>query len=211
MLFLRNGAVILSCLLIVSPAVAGDHGRLLHRRVCNQSQSTECCHTIAVHPICPSVPVESSVMNSTLNCQLIQQVPIACDCGTTQVSNDVATEQLGEPVPEVTHQNEPPLSKERKPLTPEEQESEEKRRELEKDKGVQNLKPKMRQWSDSTEIYHAIAHLQRVEGSAVVLLKENGKLIQVPISRLSKADQSYIQSLPHTKTTLVTATSEIND
>jgi hypothetical protein len=51
-----------------------------------------------------------------------------------------------------------------------------------------------RTWSDATGRYRVVARAIALEGSAVRLLKENGRLATVPIARLSDEDRLYLES-----------------
>ncbi len=52
-----------------------------------------------------------------------------------------------------------------------------------------------RKWMDSTGKYSVEAELVEVQGDKVVLKKSTGSVITMPVARLSKADQEYLQSL----------------
>ena len=52
-----------------------------------------------------------------------------------------------------------------------------------------------RKWTDNTGKYSVEAELVEVKGDKVVLKKSTGSVITMPIARLSKADQEYLQSL----------------
>ncbi len=52
-----------------------------------------------------------------------------------------------------------------------------------------------RKWTDSTGEFSVEAELVEVKSDQVVLKKSTGSVITVPIARLSKADQEYLQSL----------------
>lgn len=51
-----------------------------------------------------------------------------------------------------------------------------------------------RTWTDSTGNYHVEADLIGFDDATAVLKKENHQLVAVPLARLSKADQAYLQS-----------------
>lgn len=52
-----------------------------------------------------------------------------------------------------------------------------------------------RKWTDSTGTFSVEAELVEIKAGKVVLKKSTGSVIAVPISRLSEADQHYIESL----------------
>jgi hypothetical protein len=52
-----------------------------------------------------------------------------------------------------------------------------------------------RKWIDDTGKFSVEADFAEVKGNSVVLRRSTGALITVPIARLSKADQEYLQSL----------------
>ncbi len=52
-----------------------------------------------------------------------------------------------------------------------------------------------REWTDNTGTYKTEANLVEVRGNQVVLKKSNGQVISLPIDRLSKSDQEYLESL----------------
>ena len=52
-----------------------------------------------------------------------------------------------------------------------------------------------REWTDNTGTYKTEANLVEVRGNQVVLQKSNGQVISLPIDRLSKSDQEYLESL----------------
>jgi len=51
-----------------------------------------------------------------------------------------------------------------------------------------------RQWTDSTGKYHQEAEVVTFDGQLVVLKKAQGRLVAVPLSSLSTADQEYLKS-----------------
>ncbi len=53
----------------------------------------------------------------------------------------------------------------------------------------------MRQWSDATGTFKVDAKFQRVEGEAVILLRKDGKRLEVPYARLGSVDQKLVDSL----------------
>lgn len=53
----------------------------------------------------------------------------------------------------------------------------------------------MRQWSDSTGSFKVEAKFQRVEGESVVLLRKDGKRLEVPYARLGSEDQKLVDTL----------------
>ena len=53
----------------------------------------------------------------------------------------------------------------------------------------------LREWTDSTGAYHIKATLISMDGSNVRLRREDGKLISMPISKLSGKDQEYVKQL----------------
>ena len=50
-----------------------------------------------------------------------------------------------------------------------------------------------REWVDSTGKFRVNAQLVAVRGDTVVLERENGQIVSLPISRLSKADQAFLK------------------
>ena len=50
-----------------------------------------------------------------------------------------------------------------------------------------------REWADSTGKFRVNAQLVAVRGDTVVLERENGQIVSLPISRLSKADQAFLK------------------
>jgi formylglycine-generating enzyme required for sulfatase activity len=52
-----------------------------------------------------------------------------------------------------------------------------------------------REWTDNTGAHKTEADLVEVRGNEVVLKKPNGQVISLPIDRLSKSDQEYLESL----------------
>ncbi len=61
------------------------------------------------------------------------------------------------------------------------------------------LSASAREWTDSTGTFTTEAKLVEVRGNQVVLKKSKGEIISLPIARLSKPDQEYIQSLENPK------------
>ena len=53
----------------------------------------------------------------------------------------------------------------------------------------------LREWTDSTGAYRIKATYEGQEGSNVKLRREDGKRITLPISKLSDADQDYLNKL----------------
>ena len=53
----------------------------------------------------------------------------------------------------------------------------------------------MRKWTDSAGSHHATAKFVRIDGEKVVLTKDDGKTIRVPLNKLSEADQGLAQKL----------------
>jgi len=52
-----------------------------------------------------------------------------------------------------------------------------------------------REWTDSTGVFTVEATLVEVSGDSVRLRMQNGIMVQVPIERLCRADQQYVQSM----------------
>ena len=57
------------------------------------------------------------------------------------------------------------------------------------------LQVKMREWKDATGKFEIKANFVRVDGDNVVLEKEDGKTVEVPIEKLCAVDQGFIQGL----------------
>ncbi|TWU00912.1 SHD1 domain-containing protein [Stieleria varia] len=57
-----------------------------------------------------------------------------------------------------------------------------------------------REWVDSTGKFRVNAELVAVRGDNVVLERENGQIVSLPISRLCKADQDFLKQQAATKT-----------
>jgi WD40 repeat protein len=53
-----------------------------------------------------------------------------------------------------------------------------------------------RTWTDRTGKFSVTARFQKLNGDRVVLLKDTGKTIEVPLEKLSEADAKYVRELP---------------
>jgi hypothetical protein len=53
----------------------------------------------------------------------------------------------------------------------------------------------MRKWTDSAGSHHAIAKFVRIDGEKIVLAKDNGKMVHMPIDKLSEVDQDLARRL----------------
>ena len=56
-----------------------------------------------------------------------------------------------------------------------------------------------REWTDDADAFHVEAKLVAVRGGKVYLEKDDGKVIGVPLARLSEKDLRYLVSLPEHK------------
>jgi len=54
-----------------------------------------------------------------------------------------------------------------------------------------------RKWTDNTGKFSVEAELVEVKNDQVVLKKTDGKVITLPVARLSETDRQHLQSLPH--------------
>ena len=55
--------------------------------------------------------------------------------------------------------------------------------------------PKLRLWSDSTGNHKILATYVQLDGSKVLLEKEDKEIISLPVSRLSREDQQFARKL----------------
>ena len=51
----------------------------------------------------------------------------------------------------------------------------------------------IRQWTDDTGKYHAIAQLLNADAGSVKLMRDDGFLVTVPLTRLSQPDRKYVE------------------
>ena len=56
--------------------------------------------------------------------------------------------------------------------------------------------PKMlRQWSDATGAFQVQAKFIKLDGDKVVLERNDGKMLNVPLSKLSESDQTFLKTI----------------